>query len=151
MLHRASQTVFWRGYTADIEKSRAGCHMCNTIAPSQQQVPVQPSPPPTTPFESIAADFFDLAGVHYLVTVDTLRLVGRYSRSLGHSRLRRQRSHRMSTAPLRRQRSAGDPVFGRGDRIHIGGNASIPQNVASQAQTIIGPLPTIERASRGRR
>ena len=28
--------------------------------------------PPTTPFESIAADFFDLAGVHYLVTVDRL-------------------------------------------------------------------------------
>ena len=27
---------------------------------------------PTTPFESISADFFDLAGVHYLVTVDRL-------------------------------------------------------------------------------
>ena len=59
MLHRAAQTVFWPGYIADIEKRRAGCHACNTIAPSQQQVSVEQSKPPTTPFESIAADFFD--------------------------------------------------------------------------------------------
>ena len=72
MLHRASQSVFWPGYTADIEKRRAGCQICNTITPSQQQVPVEQSEPPTTPFESIAANFFDLAGVHYLVTVDGL-------------------------------------------------------------------------------
>ena len=72
MLHRAAQTVFWPGYTADIEKRRAGCHACNTIAPSQQQVPIEQSEPRTTPFESIAADFFDLAGVHYLVTIDSL-------------------------------------------------------------------------------
>ena len=72
MLHRAAQTVFWPGYTADIERRRAGCHACNTIALSQQQVPVEQSEPPTTPFESIAADFFDLAGVHYLVTGDRL-------------------------------------------------------------------------------
>ena len=72
MLHRAAQSVFWPGYTADIEKRSAGCHVCNTIALSQQQVPVEQSEPPTTPFESIAADFFDLAGVHYLVTVDRL-------------------------------------------------------------------------------
>ena len=72
MLHRAAQTVFWPGNTADIERRRAGCDTCNTIAPSQQQVPVEQSEPPPTPFESIAADFFDLAGVHYLVTVDRL-------------------------------------------------------------------------------
>ena len=64
--------VFWLGYTADIERRQAGCHPCNTIAPSQQQVPIKQSEPRTTPFESIAADFFDLAGVHYLVTVDRL-------------------------------------------------------------------------------
>ena len=63
MLHRAAQTVFWPGHTADIEKRREGCHVCNTIAPSQQQVLVKQSEPPTTPFENIAADFFDLAGV----------------------------------------------------------------------------------------
>ena len=71
MLHRVAQTVFWPGYTADIERGRVGCHACNTIAP-QQQVPVEQSKPPTTPFKSIVADFFDLAGVHYLVTVDRL-------------------------------------------------------------------------------
>ena len=67
MLHRAAQTVFWPGYTADIEKRRAGCHVCNTIAPSQQQVPVEQSELPTTPF-----NFFDLAGIPYLVTVHRL-------------------------------------------------------------------------------
>ena len=40
--------------------------------PMQRQVPVDQSDPPMTPFQSIAADFFDLAGVHYLVTVDRL-------------------------------------------------------------------------------
>ena len=34
--------------------------------------PVEQSELPTTTFESIAADFFDLAGVHYLVTVNRL-------------------------------------------------------------------------------
>ena len=72
MLHRVAQTVFWPGYTADIEKRRAGCHACNTIAPSQQQVPVEQSEPPTTPFKSIVAYFFDLAGIHFLVTVNRL-------------------------------------------------------------------------------
>ena len=72
MLHCAAQTVFWPGYTTDVERKRAGCHACNTIAPSHQQVPVEQSELPTTTFESIAADFFDLAGVHYLVTVNRL-------------------------------------------------------------------------------
>ena len=35
-------------------------------------IPTEQSETPTTPFESISADFFDLAGVHYLVTVDRL-------------------------------------------------------------------------------
>ena len=72
MLQRAAQTVFWRGYTANIKKRRAGCHACNMIASLQQQVPVEQLEPPTTPFESIAANFFDLARVHNLVTVDRL-------------------------------------------------------------------------------
>ena len=78
MLHRAAETVFWPGYTADIEKRMAGCHIPDTTAPTQQQqqqqqqVPVEQSDPPTTPFESIAAESFDLAGVHYLLTVDEL-------------------------------------------------------------------------------
>ena len=38
----------------------------------QAQVPTVQSEPPTTPFESIAADFFNLAGVHYLITVNML-------------------------------------------------------------------------------
>ena len=72
MTHRAAQTVFWPGITADIARTRDSCSTCNIIAPSLPQVPVEQSPPPSTPFEAIAADFFDLAGVHYLVTVDRL-------------------------------------------------------------------------------
>ena len=62
MLHRSAQMVFWPGYTADVEKKRAQSHACNTYALSHQQVPVEQFEPPTTPFESIAADLFDLAG-----------------------------------------------------------------------------------------
>ena len=64
MLHHTAQTVFWPGYTADIEKKRAQCHTCNTQTPSHQQVPVKQSDPAKTPFKSIAANFFDLAGIH---------------------------------------------------------------------------------------
>ena len=38
----------------------------------QRQVPVDQSEPPLTRFQNIAADFFDLSGVHYLITVDRL-------------------------------------------------------------------------------
>ena len=72
MLHRSAETVFWPGYTINVEKKQDGCSMCNHNAPSQAQVPTVQSEPPSTPFESIAAEFFDLAGVHYLITVDRL-------------------------------------------------------------------------------
>ena len=71
-MHRKAQTVFWPGYTVDVKKRREGCHTCNSTAPTQQQVPVRQSEPPTTPFKSMAADFFDLAEVHNLVRVDRL-------------------------------------------------------------------------------
>ena len=72
MMHRAAQCVFWPGISSDVQKRRASCATCNTIAPSNPQVPTEQSDPPTTPFESIAADYFDLGGHHYLVTVDRL-------------------------------------------------------------------------------
>lgn len=70
MNHCASQMVFWPGLTNNI--ARAECHTCNLIAPSQPQVPVEQSSPPSTPFEAKDADYFDPAGMHYLVTVDRL-------------------------------------------------------------------------------
>ena len=72
MQHRASQTVYWPGITADIKGKRLRCATCTEVAPSQPQVPTEQSDKARTPFESIAADYFDLHGVHYLVTVDRL-------------------------------------------------------------------------------
>ena len=72
MQHRASQTVYWPGITADIKGRRLRCATCTEVAPSQAQVPTEQSREARMPFESIAADYFDLNGVHYLVTVDRL-------------------------------------------------------------------------------
>ena len=72
MLHRAAQTVFWPGYTLDIEKKGTDCGTCNRNVPSHAQVRTEQSDTPTMPFESISKDFFDLTGIHYLITVDRL-------------------------------------------------------------------------------
>ena len=72
MQHRASQTVYWPGITADVKGRRLRCATCTEVAPSQPQVPMEQSDNARTPFESIAADYFDLRGVHFLVTVDQL-------------------------------------------------------------------------------
>ena len=72
MQHRASQTVYWPGITADIKVKRLRCATCTEVAPSQVQVPTEQSCEARMPFESIAADYFDLNGVHFLVTVDRL-------------------------------------------------------------------------------
>ena len=42
MLHRAADTVFWPGYTTDVEKKRASCRTCNRTTPTQR-VPVDRS------------------------------------------------------------------------------------------------------------
>ena len=72
MYNRACEIVYWPGLKEDIEDTRARCGHCNEIAPSNPQVPTPNSDPPSTPFEAIAADYFDFKGVHYLVTVDRL-------------------------------------------------------------------------------
>ena len=72
MGHRAQSSVFWPGITADIAATRANCRCCERNAPSLPKLP--PSEPhiPSTPFEAIAADYFDLEGHHYLVIADRL-------------------------------------------------------------------------------
>ena len=44
----------------------------NANAPSQAATPSIPSTVPSTPFESIYADFFEIGGHHYLVSGDRL-------------------------------------------------------------------------------
>ena len=72
MHHRASSTVFWPGISQDIRAKRDSCKTCNSIAPSLPQIPMEQSEPASLPFQKIAADYFDLNGCHYLVTVDRL-------------------------------------------------------------------------------
>ena len=72
MQQRAQAIVFWPGMTRDIENKRKCCSDCNRNAPSQAILPTVPASPPSSPFESIYADFFDFGGHHYLVAGDRL-------------------------------------------------------------------------------
>ena len=58
MESRARSIVFWPGMTNDIRAVREHCSACNRSAPSQAATPPIQSPVPSTPFESIFADFF---------------------------------------------------------------------------------------------
>lgn len=69
---RARAIIFWPGMTTDIQSTRDNCSPCNANAPSQAATPCIPSSVPSTPFESIYADFFEKGGCHYLVAGDRL-------------------------------------------------------------------------------
>ena len=70
MGNRARATVFWPGISSSIEDTRQSCEPCDRMAPSQPfQPPISPIVP-TMPFEAIAADYFELGGHYYLLTVD---------------------------------------------------------------------------------
>ena len=70
MMARAEASVFWPGITSDITTLRARCNPCNRMSPSQPSAPPVPPISPTYPFQCVCADFFQYAGVHYLVVVD---------------------------------------------------------------------------------
>jgi len=72
MEQHARAIVFWPRMSKDIPATRYGCSDCNRNAPSQAATPPLPSPPPSTPFEAVFADFFDYGGRHYLVVGDRL-------------------------------------------------------------------------------
>ena len=72
MEQRAQAIVYWPGMSQDIRETRKGCTNCNRNAPSQAATPPLPSPPPSTPFEAVFADFFDYGGCHYLIVGDRL-------------------------------------------------------------------------------
>ena len=69
---RARQTVFWPGMDSDIANTVAACESCQVLRPSQQQEPLYNDDHPSRPFESVSADFFQVAGKSFLVITDRL-------------------------------------------------------------------------------
>ena len=70
MSSRAQSAVFWPGISRDIEATRAKCHDCWRMTPSQPPMPPVPPCVPTRPFQAIAADYCVARGKGYLVVVD---------------------------------------------------------------------------------
>ena len=72
MEDRARSIVYWPGITNDIQHMRDSCSVCCKNAPSQAPLPAVSPDIPSTPFESIFADFFEDSGYHFLVAGDRL-------------------------------------------------------------------------------
>ena len=70
MTERAKATVFWLGISTCINNTREQCDTWWEMAPSKPHVPPGKPFVPSYPFKAKAADYFDLAGHHYLITVD---------------------------------------------------------------------------------
>ena len=72
MYSRAQTIVYWPRLAADLEKARNACRSCHRNAPSQAKL--RPTAPeiPTTPFQMIFADYFQLKAKHYLMVGDRL-------------------------------------------------------------------------------
>ena len=69
---RAQTIVYWPSLTSDLEEARNACRSCHRNAPSQAKLPPTAPEIPTTPFQMIFADYFQLVRKHYLVIGDRL-------------------------------------------------------------------------------
>ena len=69
---RARAILFWPGMSQDIKNVRETCIQCCRNAPSQAATPAMPVQVPSTPFECIAADYFESHGNQFLVVADRL-------------------------------------------------------------------------------
>ena len=69
---RARMSVFWPGIDSDIASTVHACEPCQVLQPSQQREPYRNDDKPTRPFESVSADFFQVAGKEFLVIADRL-------------------------------------------------------------------------------
>ena len=86
MFERASTSLFWPNYRADIINYRAACAVCSRYQPSNPAMPAIIPESPAYPFQSICADFFTLNSFNYLIIID------RYSNWLSVFRLDRDTS-----------------------------------------------------------
>ena len=72
MKARAADAVYWPGLSSEIDAFKKNCLTCRTIQPSQVHNAEFEPRIPSTPFQSLVADYFDLGGFHYLVIADRL-------------------------------------------------------------------------------
>ena len=138
---RSDMTVLWLGITPAITTTRANCHHCSRMAPSQHNAPSFPPVLPAYPFQCISADFFHYKGKNYLVVVD-----------------------RYSNWPIIEQAQAGSKglidclrcTFGipdecatdGGPQVHRIHHVSIPQGLESPPPPVVCSPPTLKLQSR---
>ena len=72
MCPRAQSLLYWPGIIKDINKERAEWSICCKNAPSHLMQHHNIPDIPSTPFEYVFADFFDLLNRHYLIAGDRL-------------------------------------------------------------------------------
>ena len=72
MYSRAQMIVYWPRLAADLQDARNACRTCHINAPSYAKLPPTAPEIPTTPFQMIFADYFQLRGKHFLVIGDRL-------------------------------------------------------------------------------
>ena len=70
MMIRAQDTVYWPGLSRDIDRVRAHCLTCQSIAPSQSNLPPVDPVVPEYPFQHIVMDHFTLNNKSYGVFAD---------------------------------------------------------------------------------
>ena len=66
----ARLSVYWPGLDKALRNRLDTCHYCRLHAPSLPKEPLLLSEFPKWPYDSVAIDYFDHAGQHYLVYVD---------------------------------------------------------------------------------
>ena len=70
MLLRAQESIWWPGYTNDVQRLREDCSTCRRNAPSQPSLPSVHPPIPDYPMQMLSSDYFFHKGKPYLVIVD---------------------------------------------------------------------------------
>ena len=68
----AKEQLFWPGLSADISQKRGQCKTCNENAPSQPDEPLIITPEPTSPFEQVASDIYQIGRYYYHIYADRL-------------------------------------------------------------------------------
>lgn len=67
---KAREFFYWVRMNDDIENLLNNCEICQKYQKSNQNEPMTERRLPTRPWEVVAADFFELAGKHYLLIID---------------------------------------------------------------------------------